>query len=111
MSDPAKPRRWRLDPSSPPAAVLEDRTKWPAWQRLWRRIMVRWALFSLAFLLPWGAMMLLAFNEQAVPEGIAIPILALLMTVFVSMMFPMRRWTRRELDDFARQELDLDAWP
>lgn len=73
--------------------------------------MLRWALFSLAFLLPWGAMMLLTFNDHVVPDFIAIPILAVLVAVFGGMMFPMRRWTRRELDDFARQELDLEAWP
>lgn len=110
MSDPAKPRRVRLDITRVPESVRADRTKWPAWQRLWRRIMLRWVLFALAWAVPYGTLALLTFRARLIPESITLTTLWILFVIAVPLMFLIRRWAQRQMEDYAKRELPEHEW-
>jgi len=110
MSDPAKPRRVRLDPTRIPASVRADQTKWPAWRRLWHRIMLRWVLLALALAVPYATLVLLTFRARLIPESITLTTMWIVFVVAVPLMFLIRRWAQRQMEDYAKRELPEEEW-
>lgn len=105
MLDSGKARRTRLDLINPPQAVFDDPAVGREWQRMTRRIMLRWALLVVGAMMPWVIVLVLTVREHLIAEPAAIIIMSAWGALAAGMALVIRRWAHRQLDEFAEREL------
>lgn len=72
--------------------------------------MLRWTLFALALAVPYLVLFLLGFHFRLIPGSITLTIVYIMFGIAVMLMFPMRRWAQRQMEEYARRELPEQEW-